>query len=211
MDGGKRYGVVVVEGVNGAGKSTVASYLVERLDAVYYHFPPKWTHFRDEMRFDEDMPTAPRLAYYLGGLLQLSELVRRASQTSHVVADRYLASSLAAVTCLGDLSEAEVCRLAEPFLMFVGRPDVTLLLTVEPGVAAARIAARTTETGTQTYLSKRMAASPTIARTFADVVERHAMLRGSVVTLDTSSLDRTTMCEQSWDLVANALFGASRI
>src|SRR5262245_42982314 len=97
---------VVVEGVNGAGKSTVATDLARRLGAVLFHYPPGWTDLRDRMKLDEDVAPVPRLAYYLGGILQVSALQEEARRQAPVVADRYLASGLAAVACLSPLDEA---------------------------------------------------------------------------------------------------------
>src|SRR6266516_4786469 len=92
---GRTHGpLVVLEGTNAAGKSSVVSDLAERLKAQDFHFPPAFVAFREEVGLDSCVAPIPRLVYYLGGILHLSSLIGEAMTTGPVVCDRYAASPL---------------------------------------------------------------------------------------------------------------------
>lgn len=94
---------IVIEGIDGSGKTTIATELSKRLSCHIYKPPPKnislsqtplsmtLREYVDQKAFD-----APqiRFLFYLFGLAQASTEICSLLQTNHVVCDRYIASTL---------------------------------------------------------------------------------------------------------------------
>jgi dTMP kinase len=99
---------IVIEGVDGVGKTTVATELAARLGAVYFRTPSIGVEsFRmcptqqNNMSLREYVDTqaycAPkmRFAFYVFAVLEASMHISRLLQENSVVCDRYLSSTLA--------------------------------------------------------------------------------------------------------------------
>src|SRR6266700_5554686 len=147
---------LVIDGCNGVGKSTITEYLSARLGASTFHYPPEFVSFRREVHLDESVAPLPRLVYYLAATLHLSDLVRARLTQSHVICDRYLAIPLSLMIGESAIEETEARRLVEPFLSYLCKPDLTLLLTAEHAVASARIYKRSVKSGMLTPVARRM-------------------------------------------------------
>src|SRR6476646_3724278 len=105
---------LVIEGCNGVGKTTITEYLVARLGASSFHYPPEFVSFRRDVHLDQSVAPLPRLVYYLAATLHLSDLVRAQLAQSHVICDRYLASPLSLMIGESAIEEAKVRHLMEP-------------------------------------------------------------------------------------------------
>src|SRR5437764_4210549 len=147
---------LVIEGCNGVGKSTITEYLCARLGALSFHYPSEFVSFRNKVQLDECVAPLPRVLYYLAATLHLSDLVRAQLTQSHVVCDRYLASPISLMIGESAIEDTEARRLLEPFLSYLCKPDLTLLLTAEHAVASARIHKRSLESGMLTPVARRM-------------------------------------------------------
>src|SRR5437667_9431483 len=196
---------LVIEGCNGAGKSTIVEYLRARAGASTFHDPPEFVSFRRDVHLDECVAPLPRLIYYLAATLHLSDLVRTQLTQSHVICDRYLASPLSLLIGESAIEESEACRLVEPFLSYLCMSDVTLLLTAEHAVASARIHNRSLESGMLTPVARRMLESEELFHKRQNACRRLAMRLGPVVELDTTNLSPEEMRNSAWSLLAPKL------
>ena len=196
---------LVIEGCNGVGKSTIEKYLTARVGASTFHYPPEFVSFRREVRLDECVAPLPRLVYYLAASLHLSDLVRAQLTQSHVICDRYLASPLSLMIGESAIEETEARRLLEPFLSYLCKPDLTLLLTAEHAVASARIHKRSLESGTLTPVARRMLESEEFFHRRENACRQMSMRLGPVVELDTTNLSSEEMCNSAWSLLAPKL------
>ena len=193
--------LVVVEGTNAVGKSSVASDLAERLQAQAFHFPPAFVTFREEVGLDARVAPIPRLVYYLGGILHLSSLIGEAMTAGPVVCDRYAASPLGAVIADGEPPEEEVLSLFSAFEPYIARPDLTILLRCDHANARARLEARSRREGSLNVLHMRSLESPAYFRRTHEAIRRQVYRMGPVVEIDTSSRTVEETREAAWRVV----------
>ena len=196
---------LVIEGCNGVGKSTITEYLIARVGASSFHYPPEFVSFRRDVHLDQAVAPLPRLVYYLAATLHLSDLVRAQLTQSHVICDRYLASPLSLMIGDATIDEQEARNMSEPLEPYLCVPDLTLLVTAEHAVISARIHNRSLRTGMLTPMAQRMIESKEFFHKREEVCRRLAMRLGPVVELDTSHLSPEEMHESAWSLVAPKL------
>lgn len=97
----KRKVFIVVEGIDGTGKTTVSRRLAEKLPAFYYSTPPE--EF-SEMRkwIDREVTTIEtRYIFYLTALVLAGNEIRELLKSGSVVCDRYVLSTTAYHLALG--------------------------------------------------------------------------------------------------------------
>jgi thymidylate kinase len=200
--GGRTGGpLVVLEGTNAVGKTSVASDLAARLQAQVFHFPPAFVTFREEVGLDESVAPIPRLVYYFGGILHLSSLVREAMAVGPVVCDRYAASPLGAVIADGEPPEEEVLSLYSVFEPYIARPGLTILLRCDHASAQARLETRSSRDGALHVLHRRSLVSAAYFRRTHEAIRRQVYRMGPVVELDTSGRTVEETREAAWRLV----------
>lgn len=201
--GARRTGgpLVVLEGTNAVGKSSVASDLAERLQAQLFHFPPAFVTFREEVGLDASVAPIPRVAYYLGGILHLSSLVAAAMTAGPVVCDRYAASPLGAVIADGEPPEEDVLSLFSAFEPYIVRPDLTILLRCDHASARARLETRSRRDGSLNVLHQRSLDSAAYFRRTHEAIRRQVYRMGPVVEIDTSGRTVEEIREAAWRVV----------
>jgi dTMP kinase len=118
-----RHSLIVVEGIDGAGKTTVARRLAVALRAKYLSTPPPPL---DSIRkyFDKQTSVETRFLFYLCSVAFASDIIRRELVKRDVVCDRYLGSTLAYHRALGMRVRWDARELS------VVRPDFAFFLHV---------------------------------------------------------------------------------
>ena len=145
-----KYKFIVIEGIDGSGKTTIANALSEQLSCHIYKPPPKvisdcqipplseeitLREFVDKRAFD--IPQA-RFLFYLLGIVQASTEICSLLQTNHVICDRYIASTLVYHQVL----DPSIKSVKFDWLNVVS-PDYQFLLTIQsPAILANRISER---------------------------------------------------------------------
>ncbi|NXC38950.1 CMPK2 kinase, partial [Penelope pileata] len=136
--------VVVFEGLDATGKTTVTQSVKDALGAILLRSPPACiSHWRTI--FDEE-PTPVRRAFYAAGNYILASEIAKASTQAPVIVDRYWHSTAAyaiATETNGSIQNLppdhdEVYKWPEDLL----KPDLVLLLTVSPEERAQRLEGR---------------------------------------------------------------------
>lgn len=141
FDGPPPYAFIVLEGVSGIGKSTLARALTKRLGGTSLHtLPPPHTAWSAEV--NERLRALPQFAFYVSGLLHASDYVRTARTTRPVVADRFASSVVACHAAAHDVPVAGVTRLLEPFRTYLESPAKTFYLRCSEDVLRERMAAK---------------------------------------------------------------------
>ncbi|WP_405490170.1 dTMP kinase [Streptomyces sp. NBC_00096] len=131
---------VVLEGVSGIGKSTLAVLLAHRIDGTSLHtLAPPHSGWSDEVH---RMGPLANLAFYLSGLLHVSDGVRGALAFGPVIADRYASSVTACQAAIHGVSTADVDRLVAPFLSYLVAPTHTFYLRCSQAALRERLAAK---------------------------------------------------------------------
>jgi dTMP kinase len=119
--------VIVLEGVSGVGKSTLAETLERRLAAVRLHTLPL-PHNTWSRTVNSRLAPLPQFAFYLSGALHASDFIRGARTCGPVVADRYLSSVIACHAAVHELLLEDVRRMLEPYRSYFAAPDFTFYL-----------------------------------------------------------------------------------
>ena len=127
---------IVIEGVDGSGKTTVGQLLAERLDAVFFQTPSGW--WRQKRSIVEEAPAPIRFIYYLLATIYASIQIKKALKQRALVCDRYLYSTWAHHIANG----CRFLRRIPPGLVPVVKPDHTIYLTVNPFQREQRIQTR---------------------------------------------------------------------
>lgn len=190
-----------MSGCNGVGKSTVAQALRERLDAAVFHYPAEFVQFRERVALDTEVSELPRLLYYLGATLHLSDMVRVQLARGHVVCDRYLESPVSLLIAESAFSAEEVDRWCTPYRSYLCLPDLTLLLTADYPTACARIRARLP--ARRTRVEQRVLDSKEFYQRREAAIRTQVAKLGLAVELDTTNLGVEPMCEAARKLVAD--------
>lgn len=194
---------LVVSGCNGVGKSTVARSLSDRLAAVVFHYPPEFVRFREVVSLDAKVSALPRLLYYLGATLHLSDLVRSQLARGHVICDRYLESPVSLLLAESAFTEDDLDRICAPFRPYLRVPDLTLFLTASYETARARIRRRLPEDLTR--VQQAVLDSPEFFHDRQASLRAQAARLGPMLELDSTELNEADMCRAAWSLVAAAL------
>lgn len=140
---------LVLEGIDGSGKSSVAARLAEHLERsgrkVLRTREPGGTAIGEKVRdilldrAHEAMVPWTELFLYMAARAQLVDQVVRPALSAgiHVLCDRYYYSTAAYQGAAGRIGVATVLDIAERIAKFV-KPDRVLLLDLAPAVARAR-------------------------------------------------------------------------
>ncbi|MGW2953875.1 dTMP kinase [Streptomyces eurythermus] len=116
-----------MEGVSGAGKTTLARILARRLDATAIHTLTS-PHSEWSGAVNQQLRPLPQFAFYLSGLLHVSDTVRQALAVGPVIADRYASSVVACHAAVNCVALEQVRELVKPFRSYLVTPDVTFYL-----------------------------------------------------------------------------------
>ncbi|WP_234354942.1 dTMP kinase [Streptomyces sp. NRRL WC-3618] len=133
---------VVLEGVSGVGKSTLAQRLAKRLGAATIHtLTDPHTSWSDSV--NRELRPLPQFAFYLSGLLHVSDVVRQALSVGPVVADRYVVSVLACHAAVNHAGLGQVQEMIAPFLPYLVVPDATFCLVSSDSSLKERMGTKT--------------------------------------------------------------------
>lgn len=129
--------LVVIEGVDGVGKTTLAKRFRRELGYKYiYSVPGPFETIRKQIEALGDIEA--RFWYYLAGNVMLQrELKRILASGNRIVLDRYLYSTMASHQAMGaTVACVDLSRV--PYIV----PDLAILLTCAPEVRNKRILSR---------------------------------------------------------------------
>ncbi|MEV6588215.1 dTMP kinase [Streptomyces acidicola] len=139
---GHRRSLVVLEGVSGVGKSTLARLLAKRLDATAIHTLTD-PHTGWSETVNTELRPLPQFAFYLSGLLHGSDTIRQALTAGPVVADRYASSVMACHAAVNGVGLDQVKELITPFRPYLVAPDTTFYLLGSDNSLKVRMGTKT--------------------------------------------------------------------
>ncbi|MGW6863942.1 dTMP kinase [Streptomyces sp. NPDC054912] len=151
---------IALESVSGVGKSTLTAILAHRLNGSGIHtLAPPHSGWSDAAH---RLSPLPILAFYLSGLLHVSDRIRRALAIGPVIADRYASSVTACQAAIHGVDITEVDRLIAPFRPYLVVPDHTFYLRCSEETLRQRMAAKgdTKQDDTDLLTPPRICARP---------------------------------------------------
>lgn len=124
--GGERpyaYKFIVLEGIDGGGKTTVSRELARSINAKLFRTPPQG--FGGARRhIDAKASLNPRFLFYLSSVAHAADAIRQCLTSRHVVCDRYLTSTVAYHRAFGLKLDWDFDQLG------LVKPDYTFFLEV---------------------------------------------------------------------------------
>ncbi len=141
--------IVVVEGIDGSGKSTMCAKIAERLEERGYSVRRTAEPTHDRIGAIIRNGAIPGISQSTEALLFVAdrndhteEMERWAESGDIVLCDRYFASTIAYQSSGLDGTDVDRDWLLSISQRFVGKPDLTILLDVHPEASLARVSAR---------------------------------------------------------------------
>ena len=132
---------VVLEGVSGIGKSTLAATLAKRLHATELHTLPM-PHSGWSSATNKRLRPLPQFAFYLSGVLHAADSIRQSRRIGPVVADRYISSVIACHGAVHGVQTEAVTEFLEPFRPYLEIPTHTFYLRCSEAVLRERMAGK---------------------------------------------------------------------
>jgi len=130
----KKHYFIVVEGISGTGKTSVATEVAKLLEGLYIKTPIDPINIiRDKV--DSEMSTTAKFLYYLSGIHHLSEQLIDSLKRTSIVCDKYIYSVLA-------FTKVKEPSLDLPEFVTVIEPDIKFLITVPENIRLQRIKSR---------------------------------------------------------------------
>lgn len=130
--------MIVVEGLDGTGKTTTCDLLARKLNATLYRTPPKIL-LEEREAIDRFATDEEHYRFYLRGV-QIASRELAALNSPRVIIDRYWMTTVAYHRAMGlTASRQDFGDITEP--------DTTIFLTVDPAVQIHRLVTRGLSTG----------------------------------------------------------------
>ncbi|MFJ7306025.1 thymidylate kinase [Streptomyces sp. NPDC099088] len=162
--------VVVLEGVSGIGKSTLAEILAVRLSATRLHTLPD-PHTGLSSTVNRRLRPLPQLGFYLSGLLHASDRIREAQAHGPVVADRYMSSVIACHAAAHRVPVDVVNAFLKPFQSYLAPATRTYYLRCSEEVLRARMTTKSDLKSDDTDLLTIPDRLPRLVDNFTQVAE----------------------------------------
>jgi dTMP kinase len=132
---------VVLEGVSGIGKSTLAKMLTKRLRGTQVHTLPVphsgWSSTANSL-----LRPLPQFAFYLSGVLHSADSIRHGRTVGPVIADRYISSVIACHAAVHGVEVETVTELLEPYRPYLEAPTATFYLHCSEAALRERMASK---------------------------------------------------------------------
>ncbi|MFJ3983987.1 dTMP kinase [Streptomyces fungicidicus] len=132
---------IILEGISGIGKSTLARILTQRLEAGTLHTVPDF-YMPWAPVMNANTRALPQFAFYLSGVLHASDIICGHLEHGPVVSDRYVSSVLAYHSAVHELDMAQVAKLLAPFRPYLCAPDRTFYLRCTDRTLRTRMAGK---------------------------------------------------------------------
>lgn len=139
VDRGPMCAFIVLEGIDGSGKSTVLEYLEDRLEGVHVTSEPTESPAGTLVSEAEKQDKSPYydLFLFLADRVEHIEEIRELqSKGKTVICDRYWGSTCAYQAASSEIPLKYTEEIQEPFIL---KPDLTVLFDIDPGTALDRI------------------------------------------------------------------------
>ena len=132
------YNFLVLEGIDGSGKSTVAHLLNNESDIYAFESPPALFSPIKQSILESAAPLA-RLTYFLAGNMQISEDIKDLVKQKHVVCVRYIFSTIAYHAALENIGVEDVMPIIRGYIKQLILPNIVAFLDVSREAQLSRL------------------------------------------------------------------------
>ncbi|MEF8873474.1 MAG: dTMP kinase [Candidatus Thermoplasmatota archaeon] len=133
---------IVLEGIDGSGKSSVGEFMSEKFDKVYLTREPSDSEpgeLAQKIARDDTSPFMD-LFLYLADRAQHTEKIReKLDEGFDVICDRYWGSTAAYQSAHEEIDLGYSLEIQKPFIL---KPSMTFLLDIDPEISLGRISDR---------------------------------------------------------------------
>lgn len=133
---------IVLEGIDGSGKSSVAEFLERRVEKVYLTCEPSDSEpgkLAQKIAKEETSPFMDLFLYLADRVEHTEKIKKKLDKGFDVVCDRYWGSTAAYQSAHPEIDFEYAVEVQKPFIM---RPSITFLLDIDPEVSLERISGR---------------------------------------------------------------------
>lgn len=135
--------LIVIEGIDGSGKSTCAKNLAEKLNSIniktIYTFEPTHSHYGAKLRegmLSEDLDTEEELLLFVKDRKEHIDMIKPALEEGYfIILDRYFYSSIAYQGAKG----IDINRIINMHKDFIIKPDIVFIFHLPIDIALNRI------------------------------------------------------------------------
>lgn len=175
---------IVLEGVDGTGKTTVGERLAQELGATYLCTPGE-VYRPSRKQVDRSASPEAKLLFYLSSVFDASHQATLLRGTKPVICDRYVWSSLVPHAAYYGYNVEELEQTWNPILSGLTVPSQTVLLRVNEEEQMKRLSVRQEMTASDAYCQKESLRKR--ARQFFDyIAERDGWV---IVNTDNKGID----------------------
>lgn len=183
---------IVLEGIDGSGKTTLAKSLKDRLEAKGYKTQltaePTSGTIGSLLRSEKiNDPKAETLLFIADRSCHTSEIIDLLDKGISVISDRYYASTLAYQSAALEGPSFEYPLLEEMNKAVIREPDITILLDLDPEVSVGRVSSR----GEQISKFERLEFQRRVRDNYLKIAEKH-----NFIVLD-ASCTQDALCDEA--------------
>lgn len=185
---------IVLEGVDGSGKTTAAHCIAQELNYEYFKTPGDIFSAVRPL-FEDKSHINGRLFFYLSTVLYASEEIKKAlKQKKGVICDRYIYTTLCYQKAMGACVSQE---LEKEIISKLQMPDLTIFLYANKQARHERLSKRRRGAGYRgdQWIEQNDNMQEQLVKLF---------LQYPVITLDNSSLNKEQTCQAIINLISSA-------
>ncbi len=186
---------IVLEGVDGSGKTTAAHYIAQKLNYEYFKTPGDIFSAVRPL-FEDKSHVNGRLFFYLGTVLYASEEIKKTLERGRgVICDRYIYTTLCYQKAMGACVSQE---LEKEIISKLQMPDLTIFLYADKQARHERLNKRRQGTGYRgdQWIEQNDNMQEQLVKLF---------LQYPVITLDNSRLNKEQTCQAIINLLNSAV------
>ena len=140
---------ILIEGLDGTGKSSIIQGLKDRLRFVSVHSPG--SSYDKNKEYVQKCDEFTQFFYYMGANFDISQKIKSIMDTGNsVICDKYFPTTISALSFYSGISIQSLKKMTDEFIRQLVFPSVVLYIYVSPEIRCQRIINRKSESNNKT-------------------------------------------------------------